>query len=304
MRVPKYKKTIIYGYWEKYEATLWKTSGKRTYVAGCSLAMSRWARIFPDRDHPDDVTVLDIEDYRLHRIRQGATAKTVVRELAVLRAFWNWLIGIEWANHNPFSKRASDRIYDTREVDGLEPAVFEELLLACQTNKEKALLLLLGNTGLQPKQLLDLTWAQLEPTGIRRGEAFIPLRPDVLAFLQGLPRESETMLPMSKSNIQATLRRVGLRCGYERISPERIRAMFVVCLLRDGADPRTVRKALGLRNSSSLDRYLPPEASLAPHLGALPGAPRTAPERTALVPPLGPGPTEPYNRSGLAVATA
>jgi site-specific recombinase XerD len=74
--------------YESYVFAVARTSTARRYARSLNAFFTH----FRDRRRVDQIYTMDIEDYKAARTSQGIKPQTINHELAVVRAFYNWLI--------------------------------------------------------------------------------------------------------------------------------------------------------------------------------------------------------------------
>lgn len=78
----------------KYEGFLFKTAPYSTYER-YSRVLSKFCSRFPPKQFTYEFLRADLEDYKLERLQEGASAKTVNIELSVLRGFWRFMLRMD-----------------------------------------------------------------------------------------------------------------------------------------------------------------------------------------------------------------
>ena len=152
-----------------------------------------------------------------------------------------------------------------RETDEFEKAVFATLLL----------------TGLRKRELYFLAWrdVDLQHATLRvSGEAkigfspkdyeerVIPMPPDLVQILSGLPRRAEWVFPNRNgrqlSHLLRRLQTTAARAGVMGATLHKFRHTYGTRLLEGGADIVTVQKLMGHSDLETTRKYLNPEDSL------------------------------------------
>jgi len=117
-----------------------------------------------------------IEQFRAARSPAGLVATN--RDLALLRACFNWAIRVEHVDRTPFKRGTEAAVKLTRELSRrrrLEAGEADRLLAACSTSHLRALVEAALETGMRKGELLSLQWHQVREQP--RAELVLPARP-------------------------------------------------------------------------------------------------------------------------------
>lgn len=230
-----------------------------------------------DKLGPEEFHRWDIIDYKEERLREGATPSTVNLELAVLRAFWNWLIARELASYNPAAKQKGVVVPEKRPR-GLGRDVVEKLLSVCNSVRERLVILLPLTTGMRGIELARLQWSDIdwehdlihldgERTKTKHSRD-LPLRSDVKELLmQFVDGRRKNVFPCHRGlgdprSIQYVFKRIVKRAEiYPKPTLHALRHTFATMLLRSGLDIYSVSKLMGHTNLKTTTRYLTPADS-------------------------------------------
>jgi integrase len=121
-----------------------------------------------------DITTDTIEQFRAARRQTGAIV-TTNRNLALLRACFNWGIRVGYVERTPFKRGTETVVKLSRELRRsrrLEPGEDERLLTACRSPHLRALVEAALETGCRQGELLSLQWHQVRSQP--RAELFLP----------------------------------------------------------------------------------------------------------------------------------
>jgi len=229
------------------------------------------------------VSKFDVRAFLLALRKQGLSTKTVVRNLAAIRTFFQFLIqeGILEANpieglESPKIAKTLPEILNLKEVEQLLEQPNPQTPLAI---RDRAMLEVLYATGMRVSELTHLPINQVNLEGgyvlvFGKGskERIIPLGSEAMKWValylkatrERLAKGKESPLlfinrsgrGMSRQqfwkNIKAFGRRAGIR---KRITPHLLRHSFASHLLEGGADLRSVQMMLGHVDISTTQIY-------------------------------------------------
>jgi site-specific recombinase XerD len=99
---------------------------------------------------------MQVEEW-LHSLPLAPSSKTKLK--CIMSTLYNHAIRYEWLTFNPISKvRASAK--RLREKDILTPGEFQNLVQQLSV-RDRAMVLLIGSTGLRRSEMIALTWSDL-----------------------------------------------------------------------------------------------------------------------------------------------
>ena len=225
--------------------------------------------------------------------------KSIYNIYVALSALWTWGVDEGYVQAN-IIRSIDPPQFEAPRVDPFSKEDIQALLKACDhsrtwktrqhtktqrptADRDRAIILLLLDTGLRRAELCDLTIADLNLTanslavggkgrgrdkkertvyfGRRSARALWRYltprlqdsRDDDPLFAVGpadLPR------PMHPGNLYLLLRRIASRAGVLKVNPHRFRHTFAITYLRNGGDPFTLQILLGHANLDMVKRYL------------------------------------------------
>jgi len=229
--------------------------------------------------------------------RTGATRTvgTVAAYARSARAFCNWLVRQGYVSETLFPKDAVPQAQQGLPHP-VEPEAFVRLLRACQlagspgglnagmTARNRAILWLLRDTGLQVSELCRLRLADVDRAGGtvtvrgKRGHLrTLPLSAEgqraVCTYLDqarltpawepAVPEARDRLLlterrhPLTKNSLTLLFRRLSRRAGFTRtpICPSMLRDTYAIRFLQAGGELAALQKQLGVADLVSVKRY-------------------------------------------------
>lgn len=268
----KHGRPTIMDHYKRYRASLDRTAA-RTTVKNYEHILENFLHRFRDREHryPDGFHRYDIMDYKEIRQKEGIGPRTVNLELAVIRAFWNWMLARELCTFNPASKvRREKEPEQTRKALAMD--YLNAILAACTTPREKLLVLLPLTCGLRGIEVSRIEWSDIDfenkllhldgaKTKNKRNRT-LPLRGDVIELLQALRvmrPDSVRVFNLTAETIRRYFRNLTIVAGEAHPGYHSLRRTFATFLLRAGADIYTVKDLLGHAQLTTTARYLTAE---------------------------------------------
>ncbi len=254
----------------RYESYIALTATPQTARRYCKCLTSFFSR-FPDRPRPEDFTRRDVEDFRIWRLREGLSPRTINYELGAVRAFWNWLIQMEVSTWNPVSQ-----VKRLKEKEPLKTSlsVSEQLDLqkGCYSWADRALVGVALTTGLRGETLASLEKSEINferqslnipAAKMKTGRNHeIPIPEWVLRVLEEAPNgRIFEGYAKDAASIRYHWNAICRRAGIQPRGIRTARRSFATTLLRSGADLGVVQMLLGHKNISTTSKYLTPADS-------------------------------------------
>lgn len=222
-----------------------------------------------------NVAVADITDTDVLKLRKSLShiPTTANRAMAVLRKALNlaerWLwrtVGsnpCKWVDHYP--ENARERVLTDDEISRVWREMDGPLLL----ESSRAFFKLLILTGLRRSEWRLAIWGWLDETnaclripehGSKTGARIVPLAPEVMAILSGLPRSSVYILPGKTggplNGEQKTWRTICKRAGVSGARIHDLRHTVGSHAHAAGATQREIAELLGHRQLVTTERYI------------------------------------------------
>jgi site-specific recombinase XerD len=156
----------------------------------------------------------------------------------------------------------------------LTPDELKYVIKACNTSRDKALILLMLDSGLRRAEVCDLNWGDLDIKSglvrVRRGKGGkarsvvvgVSTRRALLAYRRCVTQEDIAPLFQTKSGtrfthsgLRSALLRIGKRAGVH-VSPHKLRRSFATFSLRNGMSPLHLQGLLGHSSLEMVRRYI------------------------------------------------
>lgn len=260
-------------------------------IADYSRTLAKFSVWLADDRLVGEVTHKDVEGFLLSR--EGLSNKTILNYYVGLSAMWTWMLGEGIVKGNVVRKVKPPRA-EPREVVPLTEEEVKLLFSALQRSKvyqragqsvdhalvsferNRAILLLLLDTGIRASELCDLKLEDLDNRNnrifVRQGkgmkERLLPFsprtgqmiwrylasrkdaQPDDPLFASRLDR------PMTRTKLSEMFRMIGRRAGVANVYPHRLRHTFAIQYLRNGGNVYTLQMMLGHSTLEMVRHYL------------------------------------------------
>jgi len=253
--------------------------------------LDHFERLTGHRKHVEAITRGDIDDYKIGRQQEQSlrhkrliTPPTINFEVSTVRTFFYYLINERSVKtDNPCAR--FKHLRDAKNKAGRKPPTYSQAQLDAlfiHTDQfEKVVFATLLLTGLRKRELYFLTWRDVDLTSATLRvsgegkigfspkdyeERVIPLPPDLVDLLSGLPRRADWVFPNRNGNrLNHLLRRlqtIATRAGVAGATLHKFRHTYGTRLLERGADIVTVQKLMGHSDLKTTEKYLNPEDGL------------------------------------------
>lgn len=220
----------------------------------------------------DTLNMTHIRDYQIHLVRTVADV-TAKNHMVDVKTFLNFCVNQQMIDESPAAKLKLPRVVE-RLPKILTPSQVKRLHTACETDRERAALLVLVDTGCRAAEFCGLNTASLDFTagtitilaGKPRRDRLCYISPKTQAALRvyihsegiqrgALWRSEKGNGRLTESGLGQMLRRLGDRADVH-VTPHKIRRTFVTTLLRSGVDVFTLMKLSGHRSTEALQPYI------------------------------------------------
>lgn len=226
----------------QYERHVCLTTSPHSYEK-YARALEHFMKKFPEKRGPRDYYSTDIEDYKILRLREGATPTYVRYELSVIRNFFQWMLDYHEGliEYNPASEVRVGRT--ERLPVKLHPEELYKTIFDSVEGRQAPILLFAVLTGLGPREI-----ARVEKKDIDFDKALllrprvIPLRSDILVMLNSLP---EGHLFPKHMAVSLALKQAVNRAGYQDVRFPDLQRFFITTLLRHGVSLASVAQLTG-----------------------------------------------------------
>jgi len=215
------------------------------------------------------ISALDVETYRVERLKAGVKKSTTNREMALLKKMYHLAMDWGYATENPVLK-----VKLFSEQDNLKERVLAEpeevkLLTACPPHLKPIVVFAL-NTGMRRGEILGLRWDQIDAKArtvraikTKSGrDRIIPLNEvaaDVLS-IQRARAKGDFVFPSTRGcgrlkDVKKAFHSACRKAGILGLRFHDLRHTFASRLIQRGADIVTVQKLLGHFSVTMTERY-------------------------------------------------
>ncbi|NPC93149.1 site-specific tyrosine recombinase XerD [Bacillus sp. WMMC1349] len=231
----------------------------------------------------DQVTRLHIIQFLKYLQDAGKSGKTIVRHLASIRAFHQFLLREKVANQDPSihieSQKTERTLPKVLSLEEVETLLNTPKLTSPFGYRDKAMLELLYATGVRVSEMIELKLSDVHLSmgfircfGKGRKERIVPLGEaashaveEYLSKARGklLKKNTEDALflnhhgkQISRQGFWKNLKKIALEAGIQKeLTPHTLRHSFATHLLENGADLRAVQEMLGHADISTTQIY-------------------------------------------------
>ena len=223
----------------------------------------------------------------------GLSAKTLLNYHTGLAALWTWAVREGIAGEHIVRKVRRPKP-EQREIMPYTRRDLQAMLTACAhssnyirpgkrkckhrrptADRDRAIILLLVDTGMRASELCDLRIRDLDTANHRvrvmgkgRKERLLPIAPRTSQAIWRylVTRETKrdraflfatkTERPLERNNLRNTLKRIGQRAGVTGVTLHRFRHTFAIAFLRNNGHIMALQRLLGHSTLDMVTRYL------------------------------------------------
>lgn len=214
---------------------------------------------------PASLGASNVDDFLLERAGQGVSDSTLHAHARSVRAMMRFAEERGLIDHAP--RLRMPRVPKPRP-SVLSVDDFRRLLGACRGVRDRALLLLLADSGLRRAEAAALRWRDMDlasgrlrvVSGKGRKDRLAVVGPVTRAALRELQElrgdgASQPVFGLTAWGVGEAAKRLAKRAG-TRVSPHALRRFFAVGWLRNGGDLRSLQILLGHQSIVTTERYL------------------------------------------------
>lgn len=254
-------------------------------AARCSAATLTWYRKYVgalldwltahDVTQPQAITTELLRAYLVDLQGRDLAPRTIHHHASAARAFLRFLAAEGILTANPMQRVKMPKLPQTI-LDAFTAADVQAMLDACETERDRAIVLCLLDTGCRAAEFVALNVGDIDhKTGsvqVRSGKGekgrvvFIGVRAQkaVLRYLLTRTPTADAPLWVSEHTgerlthwgLRLALRRIGERASVTGVAPHRFRRTFALWSLRAGMNIYALQKLMGHADLSVLRRYL------------------------------------------------
>lgn len=239
-----------------------------------TMLFLRWTYEIHNTTYIEQITPTVLRDYLISLKARNVKATTINTIFRALRGFFNFLERDEIISKAPTGKIRLPKV-DHVHKEPLSPAEVKRILEAAVSLRDKALVLMLLDTGARISEILALNIGdidiatgrvQLQRTKNRHSRAVYigsQTRKTLLklwktGFNADMPLFMDMRRPirLQRNGANQLLNRIGKRAKVQPCNPHRFRRTFAITFLRNGGDIFTLQRLLGHQSLEMVKEYL------------------------------------------------
>ncbi|MBX3053833.1 MAG: tyrosine-type recombinase/integrase [Caldilineaceae bacterium] len=216
-----------------------------------------------------------LRSYLVYLQRKGLASQSQHTAASAIRAFLNFCVTERWLDESPMARLRMPRV-EKKILSALDVAEVHRLLSACVSERDKAIVLCLLDTGCRASEFVGLNGGDvnLKDGSVRvlgkgRKERItylgVKARKQLMRYYtrRGTPGDNEPVWISEKGGTQLTysglhqiLKRLGKRATIENSTPHRFRRTFALWCLRSGMNIFSLQRLMGHSDIDVLQKYL------------------------------------------------
>jgi site-specific recombinase XerD len=225
--------------------------------------------------HINEISTNYIRRYLIHLQEKGLASQSQHTEASAVRAFLNFCVAEEWLDASPMQRVRMPKV-DKNILSALEVEDVKKLLKVCETERDKAIILCLLDTGCRASEFvalngsdIDLNIGSVRVFGKGRKERITYMgarsRKQLMRYftIRGKPEMDEPIWVSEKGGtrltywgLQQLLKRLGDQAGVEECTPHTFRRTMALWSLRNRMSIYELQRLLGHSDIEVLRRYL------------------------------------------------
>lgn len=220
----------------------------------------------------NEISMIDIITYKNYLMENNSDA-TVNRKIIAIRKYFQFLVDCDILSKNPAEKVGTIKA----EIVEKNALTMEQIcgIMSVAKGRDKAIFVVLVNTGLRVSELIDLTIEDFGENGIkicgkgRKVRTVYLNNSCVNAIKEYLPKRktgcnrlfvSNHGTPMAEKNINQMLKKLAKQADMndvaEWITPHSCRRTFATTMAENGMSISTLAKAMGHSSIRTTERYI------------------------------------------------
>lgn len=219
-----------------------------------------------------DLTITNVRLYQVHLVKTMADV-SAKNHMVDIKTWLKFCVEQQIVSESPAAKLKLPRVVE-RLPKVLTPSQVKRLYATCETDRERAALLVLIDTGCRAAEFCNMATGNIDFTagtitilaGKPRRDRLCYICPKTQAALRAyihsesiqrgaLWRSERGNSRLTESGLAQMLRRLGDRAD-THVTPHMMRRTFVTSLLRAGVDVFTLMKLSGHRSTEAMQPYI------------------------------------------------
>ena len=227
-------------------------------------------------DAPEKVTATHIREYLVNLEGRKLSDRTIHHHASAARAFFNFCLAEDIIHVSPMTRVRMPRL-SKELLPAFSPVEVGRLLKSCETDRDRAIVLCLLDTGARLQEFINLQVGHVDLTEgrivIRAGKG----KKDRVTFLGQTSRRAlrrylasrphlepgaslwlteRSATGLTRMGLQRMLQRLRDRSGVPHCHAHTFRRTFALACLRNGMDIYSLQRIMGHADTRILGRYL------------------------------------------------